>query len=271
MALTMDSHLDFGGVAELRNALFQNLTGTTSLTKSGMLGYNSTDNRFYGHNGTEAKRLPWGDDIELIPSLAAAPTGAALVSGKKWYDTATNNIKYYDGTATKTIATTDMVSSMFRIRSTAFSAAAAALPVLSDNNVTALAGVPLGQGDTFLITTAGTIVGIGGSDILEPGDMLVLMDATAPTTAASWYAFQTNASLPANVVAFENVTVALTANAAATIDPPSLGVVHSIEIYDATGIKRPTVEITLAAGATSGTALSLNALAGARAFCLGVV
>jgi hypothetical protein len=271
MTLPIDSHLDFGGVAELRNVLFQNVAGVATLTKSGQVGYNSTDNRFYGHNGTEAKRLPWGDDIELIPSLAAAPTGAALVTAKKWYDTVSNSIKYYDGTTTKTVATTDMVSSMFRIRSTAFSAAAGALPTVASNNVTALAGVALGQGDTFLITAAGTITGIGGADLLEAGDMLVLMDASAPTAAASWYAFQTNVSLPTNVIAFENVTVSLTAGAAATIDPPSLGVVHSIEIYDATGIKRPTIDIVLSAGATSGTASSLNALAGARAFCLGVV
>jgi hypothetical protein len=269
MVLPVDNHLDFGGVAELRNVLFQNLAATTSLTKAGMIGYATTDNHFYGHNGTAVKRILWSDDTEAIPTLATAP--ATPTTAQKWYDSATNDIKYYNGTTTKTLATTDMVSSMFRIRSTAFSAAAGSLPVVSDNNVTALAGVALAQGDTFLVSTGGTIAGIGGADILEAGDMLVLMDATAPTNAASWYAFQTNVSLPTNVVAFENVTVALTAGAAVTIDPTTLGVIHSVEIYDSTGLKRPFVEVVLVAGATSATATSLNALTGARAFCLGVV
>jgi hypothetical protein len=267
--MLQDQHLDFGGVAEIRNALFQNLAATTGLTKSGMLGYNSTDNHFYGHNGTEAKRLPWTDDIELIQSLAAAPTGAALVAGKKWYDTAANSIKYYDGTATKTIATADQISSMFRIRSTAFSAATGALPVASDNNVTALAGLALAQGDTFLVAVGGTLVGVGGDDLLEPGDMLVLMDATAPTVAASWWGFQTNASIPANVTAFENVAVSLTANANATATVLVLTGLDRVEFYDGTGAKRPFVDISFAQGAKSATLNSIRAIAGGRAFCLG--
>ena len=141
---------------------------------------------------------------------------------------------------------------------------------MSDNNVTALANVALAQGDTFLITTGGTIAGIGGADILERGDMLVLMDATAPTVAASWYAFQTNVSIPTNIVAFENVTVSLTANANATITPTVLTGLHDVTLYDSTGLERPSIVVNFTVGATSATANSARSLASVRAFCLGV-
>ncbi|MGL5059910.1 MAG: hypothetical protein ACRC62_07995, partial [Microcoleus sp.] len=100
-----------------------------------------------GHNGTEAKRILWADDIEVIPTLATAPTTPA--TAQKWYDAATNDIKYFNGTLTNTIATVDQIQSMFRIRSSAFNATPGLLPVLSDNNVTALANVPLALGDTM--------------------------------------------------------------------------------------------------------------------------
>jgi hypothetical protein len=269
MAL-VDQHLDFNKIAELRNALVQNLAATTSVTVEGQLAYVAgADHHFWGHNGTAAKKILWSDDLGIIQQTATDLTGGALVKGATWFNTTTNVLKWYDGTTTKTAADTSQVASMFRVRSAAFSAAAGTLPTVA--SATVLPGVALAQGDTFLATTAGTIVGIGGADKLEPGDMLVLFDASAPTVAASWYAFQTNMDLPANILAYENVTVNLTAGANVTITPLVLTGIQDVEMFDNTGAKRRFIDITHAAGAATAVVNSLNAITGARAFVLGTV
>jgi len=267
MVLPIDSHLDFGGVAQLRNVLLENVATTAGLTAAGQIDYVLADNHIYGHNGTAAKQIPWADDNGIFGALTADP--ATPAAGKTWYNTTTNTLKYRDGATVKTIATTDQLTSMFRTRATAFSAAAGNLPVAAD--ATTLAGSALQQGDVFLIGTGGTIVGIGGSDVLETGDMLVLFDAANPTVAASWTAFQVNVSIPTTVVAFENVTVALVAGTAATVTPTVLKGIQNVSMYDNNNLKRPFMNIVLVPGAATASVTSLNAVTGARAYCEGTV
>lgn len=268
--MLVDSHLDFNKVAQLQNAIVQNLAATTSITVEGQLAFvASTDHHFWGHNGTSAKRVPWADDQGIFQPVAADLAGGALVEGATWYNTTTDMLKYYDGTAVKTVANTDQIASMFRTRSAAFSAAAGTLPTVA--SATVLPGDALKQGDVFLVTTAGTIAGIGGADKLEVGDMLVLMDASAPTVAASWYAFQTNVDIPSNILAWENVTVALTAGVDATVTPVAITAIQSVRMYDATNNYRPFINVQHAAGAATATVNSLNAIAAARASVFGTV
>lgn len=230
--------------------------------------YNRTNNEFKYSDGTVLRQIWTEEQGKIVQQLAADPASAAANEGDVFYNTTDNAMKFDDGTQIKTLVTTDQIGSLFRTRSTAFNAGAGALPVAGD--ATVFVGEALAQGDVFFVTTGGTIAGIQGDDVLEPGDFLVLADAGAPTVGASWFGIQANLNLPTTLPAYEEQTVNLAAGADLTITAGTLTQIRDVSIYDNNAKKRPFIDLTIAT-ATTVTANSLNAITGARAWMLGSV
>ena len=99
MVQQVDQHLNFGYVAELRQALIQNLAAVDAAAIQGSLTYvAAADNHFHGHDGTTDQTIPWTTDLGIQITEVTADPGAIPAEPYFQYNTANNEIKYSDGT-----------------------------------------------------------------------------------------------------------------------------------------------------------------------------
>jgi hypothetical protein len=104
-------------------------------------------------------------------------------------------------------------------------------------------------GDLWIITGAGTLTGIEGSDVLAVGDFLIAT-TNNPTTAAGYAGIETNTTLNlTNYLAWENQTVNL-AGSPVVATFTTLTTVRGAECYDSTGLRRDSLNVRIASATT---------------------
>jgi hypothetical protein len=107
------------------------------------------------------------------------------------------------------------------------------LPVAADKTQGDLTTIH--KGDYWIITVAGTIAGIQGSDVLEIGDV-VQFYGTTPATAADWIGIQRNVDDGVlSTTVCEKQTVTLVANTPLNVNAASISNIHSIQVYNSAG------------------------------------
>lgn len=196
----------------------------------------------------------------LLDKVATDPVSP--VEGQVWYNTASDEIKYYDGTAVRVVASKAYVISeinkLERIQGS-FDASAGLLPVAGDKIAGDLTQIV--AGDYWIISVAGTIAGIGGSDVLDIGDKLQYVGGGAGT-ASNWVGIQTNLN-DANIgnVKAEKQTVALVANTPLAVNAATIANIHSIQVYNSAG-DLIVVDIQKLGGANQRTLTSKKSLTG---------
>lgn len=196
----------------------------------------------------------------VLDKLATDPV--APVEGQVWYNTVSDEVKYYDGTAVRVIASkawvTSEINKLERIQGS-FDASAGLLPVAGDKIYGDLTQVV--AGDYWIISVGGTISGIGGDDILSIGDKLQYVGGGA-ATAANWVGIQTNLN-DANIgnVKAEKQTVALVANVPLAVNAATIANIHSVQVYNSAGALI-VVDIEKLGGANQRTLTSKKSLTG---------
>lgn len=196
----------------------------------------------------------------VMDKLAADP--GVPVDGQTWFNTTTDEIKYYDGTAVRVIASkawvTSEINKLERIQGS-FDASPGLLPVAGDKIYGDLTQIV--AGDYWIISVAGTIAGIGGDDILSIGDKLQYVGGGAGT-AANWVGIQTNLN-DSNIgnVKAEKQTVALVANVALAVNAATIANIHSVQVYNSAGLEI-VVQIEKLGGANQRTITSKKSLTG---------
>jgi hypothetical protein len=124
-------------------------------------------------------------------------------------------------------------------------------------------------GDLWIVTGAGTLTGIEGSDTLAVGDFLIAL-SNNPTTGAGYAGIETNTTLNLNgFLAWENQTVNL-AGTAITATYTTLTNVRGAECYDSTGVRRDTLSVRIAS-ATTVEIDGLSTIANLRVLAYGTV
>lgn len=171
-----------------------------------------------------------------VEKLAADPSGAGLYAGREWLNTTSGLKKRYDGTAVQIVADQSWVSAQINALGQiqgGFSALAGALPTAAAKTQGDLTAIK--KGDFWVITTAGTIAGIGGSGNLSVGDLIQFFGAS-PSTAADWVGIERNLNdaLVGNMTG-EKQTVSLVANVALNVNAASITNIHSVQCYDSAG------------------------------------
>ena len=184
-----------------------------------------------------------------LEKLAADPTGGGLYQGREWYNTTDNTVKFYDGTSVQTVATLAELTKIGAFQGT-HDASGGLVPVVT------LDGSAISAGDYWRVSVAGTIVGIGGDDVLEVGD-LVYANIDSAAVAADFTAVQANLNLSANISQVEEVVLAALPANTATAIPTTFTNVYSIEAYDSANEK---IELCIAGPTTAPTAESSAAL-----------
>lgn len=196
----------------------------------------------------------------LLDKVATDPVSP--VEGQVWYNTATDEVKYYDGTAVRVIASkawvTSEINKLERIQGS-FDASAGLLPVAGDKIYGDLTQIV--AGDYWIISVAGTIAGIGGEDVLDIGDKLQYVGGGAGT-ASNWVGIQTNLN-DANIgnVKAEKQTVALVANVPLAVNAATIANIHSVQVYNSAG-DLIIVDIQKLGGANQRTLTSKKSLTG---------
>lgn len=170
----------------------------------------------------------------VVDQLVSDP--GSPVTGQFWYNTTSNVLKYYDGTAVRIIATQAWVTAQINALGQCqggFSAVAGLLPVAGDKTQGDLTAIK--KGDYWIITAAGTIAGIEGSDVLSVGDIIQFYGSN-PATAADWVGIQRNLddTLVGNAKT-ERQTVNLVANTPLNVNAATLTDIFSVQTYDSTG------------------------------------
>ena len=171
-----------------------------------------------------------------LEKLAADPSGGGLYTGRKWYNTTESVAKYYDGVAVRVYASrawvTSEINKLERLQGS-FDASSGALPTASNKSQGDLTQIV--SGDYWIISVAGTIVGIQGADELSVGDKLQYTSGGAGT-AANWVGIQTNLNDDKiGDIKGEKQTVNLVANTPLAVNAATLANIHSIQIYDPAG------------------------------------
>lgn len=196
----------------------------------------------------------------VLDKLSADP--GSPVDGQAWYNTTTDEVKYYDGTAVRVIASkawvTSEINKLERIQGS-FDASPGLLPVAGDKIQGDLTQIV--AGDYWIVSVAGTIAGIGGSDVLDIGDKLQYVGGGA-ATPANWVGIQTNLN-DSNIgnVKGEKQTVALVANTPLAVNAATIANIHSIQIYNSAGAEI-IVDIEKLGGANQRTLTSKKSLTG---------
>lgn len=196
----------------------------------------------------------------LLDKVATDPVSP--VEGQVWYNTATDEVKYYDGTAVRIIASkawvTSEINKLERIQGS-FDASAGLLPVAGDKIYGDLTQIV--AGDYWIISVAGTIAGIGGEDVLDIGDKLQYVGGGAGT-AANWVGIQTNLN-DANIgnVKAEKQTVNLVANVPLAVNAATIANIHSVQVYNSAGALI-VVDVEKLGGANQRTLTSKKSLTG---------
>jgi hypothetical protein len=169
----------------------------------------------------------------LVDKVSADPGSPAV--GQFWFNTTSNLLKYYDG-AVKIVATqawvTSQINALGQIQG-GFDASSGLLPVAGDKTQGDLTTIK--KGDYWIITVAGTIAGIQGSDVLSIGDVIQFY-GTTPATASDWVGIQRNIddSVLGDMIS-ERQTVNLVANTPLNVNAASITDIFSVQTYDSTG------------------------------------
>lgn len=206
-------------------------------------------------NGNEIKNM-------RLEQLAADPTGLDLYSGRAWYNTTTNEVKYYDGTVVQVVASKAYVISeinkLERLQG-AYDASSGLLPTAANKTQGDL--TQLVAGDYWIISVAGTIAGIRGDDVLSIGDKLQYLGGGAGV-ANNWVGIQTNLndSLIGNQTG-EKQTVNLVANTPLNVNAATISNIHSVQTYDSAG-KLIIVDVEKLGGNNQRTLTSKKSLTG---------
>lgn len=180
------------------------------------------------------KHLDGQDIAELqnfkLNPVVADPTTPGV--GVPWYNTTTNKLKFYDGTAIRVIANLGDLAALGRYRGQWD--ASAGIPTAAASTV--LPGDPIKAGDHWRVSVGGNIANLIGVDLLAAGDLL-FADADGANTAAQFYAVQANADLTISTIRDTATLATLAANTATDAVPQLLasGKIASYMILDSTG------------------------------------
>jgi len=246
---------------DLGKQIFERTTAQGVPTTANSLWYNSdTDNLMLTPDGVAGEIVLTNADGKLIRT--GAPT--TPVESDTWYDTADDRIKYRDGAGVnQTLVTQSDIGDVMKIRGT-FSAAAGQRP---DQVTPAITNIE--AGNVWVVSVGGTLTGIGGDDVLAPGDLL-MATVDAPTTAADYTGIEMNRNINLNNMAsFERVTQALTAGNN-TVTATVLTNVAWAGVLNAANQQEDLIDITRASN-TSYTIGTLSAIAGATTVIFGTL
>jgi len=171
-----------------------------------------------------------------VEKLGAHPSGGGLFQGRIWELTTDGKVYYYDGTTIRAVASeayvTAAINQLGQIQG-GFSAVAGLLPTAANKTQGDLTTIK--KGDFWVITAAGTIAGIGGSDVLSIGDLIQFF-GTTPATPADWIGIQRNLDDAAiGDVRGEKQTVSLVANTPLPVNAATISNIHSIQVYNSAG------------------------------------
>ena len=157
---------------------------------------------------------------------------ATPVVGVPWFNTTTNKLKFYDGTAVRVLAHLGDLAALGRYRGQWD--ASAGIPTAAASTV--LLGDPIKAGDHWRVSVGGNIANLIGVDLLASGDLL-FADADEASSAAQFYAVQANADLTITTIRDTATLATLAANTATDITPTLLagGKIASYLILDSTG------------------------------------
>lgn len=177
-----------------------------------------------------------GNELKNVVVDKVASDPISPVAGQFWYNTTVNKLKYYDGTAVRIIASEDYVTNAInqlgQIQG-AFDASGGLLPVAGDKTQGDLTTIK--KGDYWIITVAGTIAGIEGSDVLAVGDIIQFFGSN-PATAGDWVGIQRNIDdTVLGNARTERQTVNLVANTPLNVNAATLTDIFSVQTYDSTG------------------------------------
>lgn len=216
-----------------------------------------------------ANGIPFHDNIDMngnelqnfsLEKLAADPTGGDLKEGRMWLNTTENVAKVYRNSEIKVFAyLSDIGGSAVGGHD-----ASTGIPTTG----TGVGGAIL-AGNTWFITTAGTIAGIGGDDNLDVSDILVAT-VDGANSAAQFIGKQRNLE-DAILTAGEVTTVSLVAATPLTITASDFdGNVLDAEVYRADG-RQINVRKTLGASANQIILRSNSSLAGVSVRLIGLI
>lgn len=202
-----------------------------------MAAVEPTNKHLDGQNIAELRNFK----INPVPT---DPTGAALDTAIMYWVMDVKKWKYYDGTELKIFGEENG-----RKRGN-FDASSGAIPTAADATVDV--GSDLISGDFFVVTVAGTIAGLPGTEELEVGDLLYA-SIDSPAAAADFHSVQTNITLadkPLEVEVF--LAQDILAATPLTVTPSQFTVVSGVEIIDGNTGERLTdsLAITYDAGLT---------------------
>ncbi len=157
---------------------------------------------------------------------------ATPVIGVPWFNTTTNKLKFYDGTAVRVLAHLGDLAALGRYRGQWD--ASAGIPTAAASTV--LPGDPIKAGDNWRVSVGGNIANLIGADLLAAGDM-IFADADGAITAAQFFAVQANADLTITTIRDTATLATLAANTATDVTPTLLagGKIASYMILDSTG------------------------------------
>lgn len=192
-------------------------------------------------NGSEIRNVS-------LEKLTTDPTGSNLFEGRVWINTNENVEKVYINGQVKVLAFLGDVQSTGNFVGTID--ASGGLPTNgsgSDGSIRA--------GDMWVVTVAGTLVGIIGDDVLDVGDLL-LATTDAPSNAGQWVGIQSNLNLGSALAVTEELT-GLTFVAGTPLSiPTTLTQVFSIQFFDSDNEQIELFWDVVAQEATSNTALT---------------
>jgi hypothetical protein len=177
-----------------------------------------------------------GNELKNVVVDKVVSDPISPVAGQLWYNTTVNKLKYFDGTSVRIIASEDYVTTAInqlgQIQG-GFSAVAGLLPTAGDKTQGDLTQIK--KGDYWVITAAGTIAGIEGSDVLSVGDIIQFYGSN-PATAADWLGIQRNLddTLVGNAKT-ERQTVNLVANTPLNVNAATLSDIFSVQTYNSAG------------------------------------
>jgi hypothetical protein len=170
----------------------------------------------------------------VVDKVTTDPVSPAV--GQFWYNTTVNKLKYYDGTSVRIIASeayvTNAINQLGQIQG-GFSAVPGLLPVAGDKTQGDLTAIK--KGDYWVITAAGTIAGIEGSDVLSVGDIIQFYGSN-PATASDWLGIQRNLDDSAiGDTKTERQTVNLVANTPLNVNAATITDIFSVQTYNSAG------------------------------------
>jgi hypothetical protein len=154
------------------------------------------------------------------------------VAGVPWYNSTSNQLKYYDGTAIKVLATLADIATLGRYRGQWDASTGIPTAAGSAN----FQGSAIEAGDYWRVSVGGNINNLIGTDLLAPGDV-IFADVDGASTAAQFFAVQGNANLANATIADEQTLATLTANVATDVVPTALagGKIRHYMILNSTG------------------------------------